>query len=1073
MPALADHNLLFGILALQKHIITRPELIAAMQAWVHDKARSLGEILQDQQVISADHREFVDYLVQRHLGQNDNDPEKSITAIGGVDIIHEDLLRIGDTDIQGSLARMTGQAKMADPYATLQPAAKATTTKTEINLTPLGEPEQYAIRFRIVRPHAKGGLGEVFVARDQELHREVALKEILERHADDPESRSRFMLEAEITGGLEHPGIVPVYGLGCYADGRPYYAMRFIRGDSLKDALERFHKYSDGAMNSGARGIELRGLLRRFIDVCNAIAYAHSRGILHRDLKPSNVMLGKFGETLVVDWGLAKPIGSPSTPSSHTAEPGEGSLIPFSISGSSATIAGTALGTPQYMSPEQAAGRLEDLGPASDVYSLGATLFCVLTGEPPINDYDVMEVLRKVRAGDIPKLRWIKHDVPPALEAICLKAMSLKPGDRYATALDLAKDVEQWLADEPVSAWPEPWTVKARRWIGRHRTLVTGIAAAVGVALVSLTAATILLTAANERERKAREYAEEQEREAVKQKTIAEKNFQLARSAVDRYHTEVSENVILNEPGMGPLRKKLLEAAREFYDKFVQEHGNDPTLRGELGKATYRLAQITGDIDSQPKAIALHRQAVEQFAAMPAGQVNADTQADLAGCWTQLGRLYRLTDHPTKAEDACGKAIDLWKELAKEYPAEARYQAGLARAQLYLGNVYQIKRQLDDATGVYEKAIAARDALAKAHPTVAEYQRDLAVSHNNLALILRSRGKSQEAEKELRLALALQKPLAEESPHISQYQDDLARTHSNLGDILFARSGPFSGAGAEYEAAHKLRTKLVERHPSFLAYQTLLAETCGQLSTVYSAREEFAKAEDACKEGLAIQRKLAAEHKDVPARQDDLARGLFALAEVYHAAGKGSQAVATFQEAIRLQNKLAADYPKALHYRVALARSQHGLGMAYGKDMEYDLSADAFRKAASNWQKLALQTPGEFANENGLAASALMLAKLGRISEAAAAIDPVATKTRNGDFLYRLACIYSNCVAGATEKAQADRYAVQAMKMLSGARDAGYFESAKNCEKLTSDSELQGIGGLPEFAAWVKSVKGK
>ncbi len=224
-------------------------------------------------------------------------------------------------------------------------------------------------RFRIVRFHDRGALGEVFIARDQQLHRIVALKRIKLDHATDKDKRARFVVEAEITGRLEHPGIVPVYGLGTYDDGRPFYAMRFIRGDNLKAAIEQFHKAEDKGRDPGERTLALLKLLRRFLDVCNAIDYAHSRGVLHRDLKPGNIMLGKFGETLVVDWGLAKSVGRPeAAPASATMD--DRTLVPQSGSDLRGTELGARLGTPAYMSPEQAAGRIADLGPASDVYSL-------------------------------------------------------------------------------------------------------------------------------------------------------------------------------------------------------------------------------------------------------------------------------------------------------------------------------------------------------------------------------------------------------------------------------------------------------------------------------------------------------------------------------------------------------------------------------------------------------------------------------------------------------------------------------------------------------------------------------
>ncbi len=329
---------------------------------------------------------------------------------------------------------------------------------------PAGDATSASPRYQIRESHARGGLGEVFKAHDQELRRVVALKRMQAGHADSPESRARFVREAEITGRLEHPGIVPVYGLCRDPDGRPYYAMRFIEGKTFKEAIQQFHKAESPGREPGGRILALRKLLRHFLDACDAVGFAHSRGVLHRDLKPANIMLGPYGETLVVDWGLAKPVGRPEE-ASHTEEE---TLRPDSDGLGNVTRPGDTPGTPAYMSPEQAAGDLDRLGLPSDVYSLGATLYSLLTGKPPFEGRDLAVVLENVRKGEFPRPRQVNRNIDPALEAICLKAMALRPEDRYTTPGALAEDLHRWLADEPIVAWREPWSVRARRWTRRH-----------------------------------------------------------------------------------------------------------------------------------------------------------------------------------------------------------------------------------------------------------------------------------------------------------------------------------------------------------------------------------------------------------------------------------------------------------------------------------------------------------------------------------------------------------------------------------------------------------------------------
>jgi serine/threonine protein kinase len=303
-------------------------------------------------------------------------------------------------------------------------------------------PDFSSTKYAFIKELARGGMGTVYLAEDRELNRLVAIKVLNSPDITD-ELRRRMIREAQIIARLEHPGIVPVHDVGVLPDGRVFYAMKYVRGNRLDEYA--------------AETESLRDRLRKFQAACDAVAFAHAHRVIHRDLKPQNIMIGSFGEVLVLDWGVAKILRK-----DETASEADTLMLPAHRSNHKPSDAientghGTIIGTRHYMSPEQARGEIDRLDERSDVYSLGAVLYFLLTNRSPAPA----------------RPRSVNSKVSKAVEAICLRAMSPDMNERYATAAELSRDVGRWLDAEPVSAYKENVFEKTGRWVGKNRFLI-------------------------------------------------------------------------------------------------------------------------------------------------------------------------------------------------------------------------------------------------------------------------------------------------------------------------------------------------------------------------------------------------------------------------------------------------------------------------------------------------------------------------------------------------------------------------------------------------------------------------
>jgi serine/threonine-protein kinase len=621
---------------------------------------------------------------------------------------------------------------------------------------------------------------------------------------------------------------------------------------------------------------------------------------LHRDLKPSNVILGKHGETLVVDWGLAKALGR--------TDPGVASeeriLVPSLSSGSAETLPGSALGTPAYMSPEQAQGDLEHLGPRSDVYCLGATLYCLLTGLPPLEDDDVGAVLHAVQKGDFPPPRRLDPAIDPALEAVCLKAMALQAEDRYPTPRALAEDIEHWMADEPVTAWREPWPRRARRWERRHRTAVMAATSGLLMALAGMFSVLVVQARANsDLSRSNNALAAANERERAR--------FALAMDAVKLFHGEVSEDFLLKEKPFAALRTKLLRGAAGFYNKLegLLAGQTDRPSRKALAQAYDELAELTEKIGSKPEALAVRLKSLAVRRELATGpESDTASRTDEARSWIAVSNLQEDTGDTTSALESFEEARRLTEALEAAAGSDVQVQAVLGQAHHLMGRLLRDTATQAEALAEFERAVAIRQKLADERPDLVQFQSDLGASYDEFSYALRTTGRPVEALSAAERVLAVRQRLAQTRPELAQFQSDLAVSYFRVGYLLTVTDRP-AEALAVFERSLAIMRELAKTNPNVTRFQAQLASAHGYIAWTYKLTGKPAEALAAFERELAIDRKLAEADPSVHLYQTNMATGLGQISGIHRDAGRHSEAAAAVREAVAILERLSVLEP--------------------------------------------------------------------------------------------------------------------------------------------------------------------
>ena len=766
--------------------------------------------------------------------------------------------------------------------------------------------------YRLLEQIGEGGMGTVWVAQQtQPVRRRVALK-LIKPGMDSRRVLSRFEAERQALAMMDHPNIAKVFDGGVTDRGHPFFVMEYVKGLPITD-------YCDQAR------LALEERLKLFVQVCEATQHAHQKGIIHRDLKPSNVLVCRYDDKpvpKVIDFGLAKAMHEPLT--EHTLYTAHGLMV----------------GTPRYMSPEQAEFNNVDIDTRTDVYSLGVILYELLTGTTPLDqqrlkDVTWEQILRLIkeeepvrpssrlsRTGALPSLAeqrrvqpaQLRRAVRGDLDWIVMKALEKDRSRRYATASDLARDIERHLRDEPVEARRPSASYLFRKFARRNRVVLTTtilVFAALVVGTVASTTQAIRATraervaeAARDDEAQQRRIAEEQRKaantaraaeaqqrdEADKRRSQAEANFHQAWSSFGSYFTSVRQSELLNRPGQQAVREEMLKLALNYYRQFIDQYANDPALGAELADA-----------------------------------------------YAGAGVLHTMIGSHEEARAALQKGIASYERLVRENPTVARHQANLARVYFDLAGAQHEINQDDEAEASYRRAIAIREKLAREIPAASELWPRLPQIYIRLGLLQTETDRPSEAEVSFRRALEIGGETTSKSPGGGDDWQDVADAYYDLGYAQHRMNRP-PQAEASFRSALATYEKIAGDGQIGAANRQKAAAANYYLGLLWRIGGQLAESEASTRRALQLFEMVVHDDSSDALTHDWLARAHLQLGLLQSSSGRSSEAIQSWTAA-------AAEFAAAAELHDPRVNVFARMGDTLALLGQWQQAADAFAKA--------------------------------------------------------------------------------------------------------------------------------